>query len=86
MSTPDPFLQLEVAVNRVDPDRRGNPPFLPEERLDLLTALQAFTQGSAYVNHLDDETGRFAPGMAGDLVAVDRDITAPGTGPIGEAR
>jgi predicted amidohydrolase YtcJ len=86
VSTPDPFPQLEVAVNRVDPEQRENPPFLPDERLDLLQALAAFTRGSAYVNHLDDETGTLAPGMKADLVVVDRDITAPGAGPIGDAR
>jgi predicted amidohydrolase YtcJ len=86
VSTPDPFAQMEVAVERVAPEHRGNRPFLPDERIDLSTALEAFTRGSAYVNHLEEETGTLAPGMAADLVVVDRDIAAPDAGPIAEAR
>jgi predicted amidohydrolase YtcJ len=86
VSTPDPFAQMEVAVERVDPEQRGNPPFLPAERIDLSAALEAFTRGSAFVNHLDGETGMLRPGMAADLVVVDRDIAAPDAGPMGDAR
>ena len=86
VSTPDPFLQMEVAVTRVDPRHRDNEPFLPSERIQLGQALTAFTRGSAFVNRLDKETGVLAPGMLADLVVVDRDIAAPDAGPIGDAR
>ncbi|MBO0837892.1 MAG: amidohydrolase family protein, partial [Actinobacteria bacterium] len=33
----------------------------------------AYTVGSAYVNHLDDETGTIEPGKLADLVVLDRD-------------
>jgi predicted amidohydrolase YtcJ len=75
VSTPDPLLEIEVAVNRVPPDRRGEvEPFLPEERLDLPDALAAFTAGTAYVNHLDGEAGVLAPGRLADFAIVDRDL------------
>jgi hypothetical protein len=48
--------------------------FLPEERLDLATALAAFTIGSAYVNHLDDRTGSIEVGKLADLAVVDRNL------------
>lgn len=86
VSTPDPFLQMEVATTRREPGRRDGEPFLPEERLTLAEALEAFTRGSAYVNHLEQETGTIEPGKLADLVVVDRDILAPGAGPVGEAR
>jgi predicted amidohydrolase YtcJ len=86
VSTPNPFLQMEVAVTRVDPEHRDNAPFLPDERLNLGDVLAAFIRGSAYVNRLDRETGIVAPGMLADLVVVDRDIAAPDAGPIGDAR
>jgi len=86
VSTADPLLEMEVAVNRVRPDARHEAPFLPEERLDLPAALAAFTIGSAYVNHLDDETGSIEPGKLADLVVLDRDLFAPDAGPIGDAR
>jgi predicted amidohydrolase YtcJ len=86
VTTANPFPQLEVAITRVPPERRDADVFLPEERLDLATALQAFTMGSAFVNFLDDETGSIESGKLADLVAVDRDLFDEDAGPIGEAR
>jgi predicted amidohydrolase YtcJ len=86
VSTADPLLQIEVAVTRTDPDARNGEPLLPEEALDLSTALAAFTAGSAYVNVLDAETGTIEPPKLADLVVLDRDILAPDAGPVGDAR
>jgi hypothetical protein len=86
VSTPNPLLEMEVAVNRVAADDRDADPFLPEERLDLSTALDAFTRGSAFVNHLDHLTGTIEPGKAADLTVLDRDLFGPDAGPIGDAR
>ena len=73
VSTADPWKILEVAVRRIDPGNRGADPFLPDERLDLPTALAAATAGSAWVNHLDQETGTIEAGKFADLVVADRD-------------
>jgi predicted amidohydrolase YtcJ len=87
VSTPDPLLEIELAVERVADESRGvREPFLPDERLDLIDALAAFTAGSAYVNHLDDETGTLEVGKAADLAVLDRDLFDRGSGAIGEAR
>jgi hypothetical protein len=86
VSTADPLLEMEVAVERVWDGHRGEGrPFLPEERLDLIDALAAFTAGSAYVNHLD-ETGTLEVGKLADLVVLDRDLFDRGSGAIGETR
>jgi predicted amidohydrolase YtcJ len=85
VSTPNPFEEIEVAVNRVPPERRELEAFIPEERLDLDQALDAFTMGSAFVNHLDQETGSVEVGKLADLAVIDRDLFADGVGPIGEA-
>ncbi|HYZ11388.1 MAG TPA: amidohydrolase [Actinomycetota bacterium] len=84
VSTPNPLLQIEVAVTRVDPRRREGEAFLPEERLAPAAALEAFTRGSAFVNRLDDTAGTIEPGKAADLIVLDRDPFE--AGPIGEAR
>ncbi|WP_329251107.1 amidohydrolase [Streptomyces canus] len=74
VSSPDPFQAIHVAVNRIAPGApEGTPEFLPEQRLDLGTALAAYTAGSAYVNHLDDIAGSITVGRSADLVVVDRD-------------
>jgi len=86
VSTPNPLLEMELAVERVADDHRGQlEPLLPDERLELIDALAAFTAGSAYVNHLD-ETGTLEAGKLADLAILDRDLFDRGAGAIGEAR
>ena len=85
VSTPNPLLEIEVAVTRVAPDTRDVAPFLPDERLSLDAALRAFTIGSAYVNHLDEETGTIEVGKLADLVVLDRNLRDESVGPIGDA-
>ena len=87
VSTANPLLEMEVAVERIaDVSRGEREPFLPNERLDLVDALAAFTAGSAYVNHLEAETGTLEVGKAADLAILDRDLFDRGAGAIGEAR
>lgn len=87
VSTANPLLEIEVAVERVFPASRGAvEPFLPAERLTLEEAIRAFTIGSAYVNHLDAETGTIEAGKLADLAVIDRDLFAAGAGPIGDAK
>ncbi len=87
VSTADPLLEMELAVER----RHRHPDFkrevfLPEERLELIDALAAFTNGSAYVNHLDTETGSLEVGKLADLAVLDRDLFDRGAGAIGDAK
>ena len=86
MSTPNPLLEMEVAVTRVDPGARDAEPFLPDQRLTLPQALAAFTIGSAYVNHDDGDAGSIEGGKRADLAVLDRDVFDPDAGPLGDAR
>jgi predicted amidohydrolase YtcJ len=87
VSTPNPLEEIEVAVTRVAPESRGTAePFLADQALTLEDAIRAFTLGSAYVNHLDDETGTIEVGKLADLALIDRDLFAPDAGPISDAR
>jgi len=75
VSSPDPLAGLHVAVNRQEPGTTDDRVFLPEQRLDLTTAL--YTAGSAHVNGHDD-AGSLRTGHLADLVVLDRDLfTAP---------
>jgi predicted amidohydrolase YtcJ len=74
VTTADPLEQLEVAVTRAE---RGGAAFLPEQRLALDAAVDAFTAGSAYVNH-DHDGGALAVGMRADLALLSIDVFAGG--------
>jgi predicted amidohydrolase YtcJ len=75
VSSANPLRAIHVAVNRSLLGAAGAEAeaFLPNQRLDLAEALAAYTIGSAYVNHLDDETGSIERGKLADLVVLDRD-------------
>jgi predicted amidohydrolase YtcJ len=94
VSSANPLEEIHVAVNRQlweeeveESGRRAvDEVFLPGERLDLETALEAFTMGSAFVNHLDDVTGSIQVGKDADLVVLDRDLFAHPADEIHAAR
>jgi predicted amidohydrolase YtcJ len=75
VSSANPLRAVHVAVNRALQGAAGAEaePFLPAQSLSLGQALAAYTAGSAYVNHLDAETGAVAPGLLADLIVLDRD-------------
>ena len=81
VSTPDPMAEIHVAVNRrMPPDYTyrvdTTDVFLPEERIDLPTAIAAFTMGSAYANHRDHDTGSVEVGKRADVAVFDRNVFA----------
>jgi predicted amidohydrolase YtcJ len=86
VTTPNPLLEMEVAITRTDTDDRDGQALFPEERLTLDEALAAFTIGSAYVNHQDAQAGSLEVGKRADLAVLDRDIRAPDAGPLGQAQ
>ncbi|HEV8697326.1 MAG TPA: amidohydrolase [Candidatus Limnocylindrales bacterium] len=86
VTTANPLWEIEIAVERRYREPFGDRDvFLPDERLELVDALAAFTSGSAYVNHLD-ETGTLEVDRLADLAVLDRDLFDRGAGAIGEAR
>jgi predicted amidohydrolase YtcJ len=93
VSSPNPLWEMHVAVNRTSPPgyeygEGDGPaePFLPEEALDLPTAIAGFTINAAYVNHLDAETGSIEVGKRADLAVLDRDPFDHPMDRIAEAR
>jgi predicted amidohydrolase YtcJ len=91
VSSPDPLEEMHVAVNRVMPEDypykvESREVFLPDERIDLATAIAGFTIGSAYVNHLDEVTGSIEVGKYADLAVVDRNLFAHPPQEIADAK
>ncbi|MFE0582893.1 amidohydrolase [Streptomyces sp. NPDC058874] len=85
VSSPDPLAGLHVAVNRRDAEADHDRVFYPEQRLDLPTALAAYTAGAAHVNGHDD-AGSLRVGNLADLVVLDRDILTAPAQEIAQAR
>lgn len=48
--------------------------FFPKECVDVCTAIDAYTAGSAYAQFMENEKGRIKPGFMADMVILDKDI------------
>lgn len=73
VSTPDVLQQVAVAATRMRPDRGVDEPFIAEERIPIVAALNAATAGSARVNFFDHDSGRIEAGLRADLAVVSGD-------------
>ncbi|WP_076072861.1 amidohydrolase [Sphingomonas montana] len=73
VESPDPFAGIAAAISREDPS--GQPPggWHPEQKVDLPTALAAFTSGAAYASFTENMLGSLAPGHLADFILVDTD-------------
>lgn len=69
VSSPDVMEAIHVAVNRRQPGDTG-PRLLPDQALPLSRALEAYTSGSAWINHTDQEAGVIEVGRPADLVLL----------------
>lgn len=71
-----PLRGLHNAVNRRTIEGEPVAGWLPAERVDLETALRAYTIDAAWAVRLEDERGSITPGKLADLVVLDRDLFA----------
>ena len=74
VSTANPFPQMETAITRLGALDEGYPLFIPEERIDLESAIVAFTINAAFVNKHEDQTGSIEVGKLADLIVLDRNL------------
>ena len=86
VTSANPLLAIEVAVTRLEPDGNTTDPLLPNEAIDLATAIRAATLGSAYGNFLNEETGSIEVGKLADLIVIDKNLFDLPSSDISEAR
>jgi predicted amidohydrolase YtcJ len=60
--------------------------YVPEERLTVEQAVNAYTQGSAYARFSDDRTGTLEAGKEADLAVLSQDIFSAKPEEIAQAR
>ncbi|MGW6563957.1 amidohydrolase [Streptomyces sp. NPDC054975] len=69
----DPMVGIYTAVTRRALNGGGEP-WTPEETIDVATAVEGYTMGSAYANFLEKERGSLTVGKLADFVVLSRDI------------
>ncbi|MET3904838.1 amidohydrolase family protein [Paenarthrobacter sp. 4246] len=71
VSTADPIAAIHVAVNRKAPGENLPPLGPASHKLSLKQIVDAYTHGTAWINHLDAATGTLEPGKLADLAVLD---------------
>lgn len=72
----NPMLGLYAAVSRRTLDGRNPDGWVPEQKITLKEAMEAYTLGSAYAEFQEKEKGSLQPGKLADLVILSQDIFA----------
>lgn len=67
-----PWRGVHNAVNRQTIDGKPSEGWLPQHRVSLQTALQAYTSNGAYASFEEKTKGKIAVGMLADLVVLDK--------------
>ena len=66
---------MYAAVTRRTLDDKNPDGWIPEQKITVEEALQAYTVGAAYASFEEDIKGALAPGKLADLVVLEKDIT-----------
>lgn len=80
-----PLINMYLASTRQSPNRLDVPALRPDWALPLDTAIESGTRESAWAAWLDHATGVLKPGLAADLVILDRDVIAEGPPSLADA-
>ena len=70
----NPLYGLYAAVTRQTVNGQPENGWFPEQRIDLATAIKAYTQGSAFATFEEDLKGQIKEGMLADIVVVDTNL------------
>ncbi|MBX3727051.1 MAG: amidohydrolase [Xanthomonadales bacterium] len=69
----NPWFGIHAAVTRQDAEGRPPGGWLPDQRVDLATALRGFTVDAAYAGFAEDEVGGLVPGRRADFIVLSDD-------------
>ena len=74
VSSLNPLDAIQVAVTRRGPDAPAGPAWLPDELVDLPTAIAAYTTNGAFLSFEEKRRGSIEAGKAADLIVLDRNL------------
>jgi predicted amidohydrolase YtcJ len=80
-----PLINMYLASTRKSPTRPEIPAIRPDWALSLEQAILCGTRESAWAARLEHATGMLRPGLAADLVVLDRDVLGEGPDALLEA-
>jgi predicted amidohydrolase YtcJ len=80
--TIDPRQGLQMAVNRATAEGLPEGGWLPEQKISLSAAVDAYTRGAAYASFDDQRKGTLTPGTLADIVILSNDIFETPTRPL----
>lgn len=72
----NPMLTLYAAVTRATLDGKNPNGWVPEQKLKLAEAIEAYTMGSAFAEFQENQKGSLTPGKLADMVIVSDDLFA----------
>jgi predicted amidohydrolase YtcJ len=72
----DPLQGLYAAVTRATLDGKNPGGWIPEQKITLAEAIEAYTLGSAYAEFTETQKGSLTPGKLADVVILDADLFA----------
>jgi predicted amidohydrolase YtcJ len=70
----NPMLGLYAAVTRATLDGKNPDGWIPEEKITLSEAVEAYTLGSAFAEFQENEKGSITPGKLADMVLLSENI------------
>lgn len=70
----NPMLGLYAAVTRATLDGKHPNGWIPEQKITIQEAIEAYTMGSAYAEFEDKEKGSITPGKLADMVLISDNI------------
>src|SRR4051812_36211102 len=70
----DPMLGLYAAVTRATLDGKNPGGWIPEEKITLPEAIEAYTMGAAFAEFQDNEKGSITPGKLADMIILSDNI------------
>src|SRR5579864_9852281 len=70
----NPLLTIYAAVTRATLDGKNPDGWMPEQKLSVAEAVEAYTMGSAYAEFQENNKGSITPGKLADMVILSDDI------------
>jgi predicted amidohydrolase YtcJ len=74
VDNPDPIYGIHCAVNRNAPGEPADLSWYPQERMEVLDAVWAYTTGASYSLGKEAALGDLSPGKLADFIVLSRDI------------